>query len=81
VAPDVTSRVTIHFENVQAADAMRAIIAEAGLSVLTAPRRPNWPPVVFHELPVNLDDVSVERMMERFGVSAEMAQWIVESRP
>jgi hypothetical protein len=81
VAPDVTSRVTIHFENVQAADAMRAIMAEAGLSVLTAPRRPDWPPVVFHELPVNLDEVSAERIIERFGVSAEMAQWIVETRP
>ena len=81
VAPDVTSRVTIHVENVQAADAMRAIMAQAGLSVLTSPRQPNWPPVVFHDLPVNLDEASADRIMERFGVSAEMAQWIVETRP
>jgi hypothetical protein len=81
VAPDVTSRVSIHFENVRAGDAMRAIMAEAGLSVLTAPRQPNWPPVVFHQAPVNLDGATAEQIMDRFGVSAEMAQWIVENRP
>ena len=81
VAPDVTSRVSVHFEDVQAHDAMRAIMAEAGLSILTAPLQPNWPPVVFYQMPVNLNEVSAERIMERFGVSAEMAQWIVESRP
>jgi hypothetical protein len=81
VAPDVTSRVSVHFEDIPAHDAMRAIMAEAGLSVLTAPRQPNWPPVVFHEMPVNLNEASAERIIERFGVSAEMAQWIVESRP
>lgn len=81
VAPDVISRVSVHFEDVQASDAMRAIIAEAGLSVLTAPRQPNWPPVVFYQLPVNVNGASAERIIERFGVSAEMAGWIVESRP
>jgi hypothetical protein len=81
VSPDVTSRVSVHFENVQAHDAMRAIMAEAGLSVLTAPLQPNWPPVVFHQLPVNVNEVSAAQIVERFGVSAEMAQWIVQSRP
>ena len=81
VAPDVKSRVSVHFEDVQAHDAMRAIMAEAGLSVLTAPRQPNWPPVVFYQMPVNVNEVSAERIIERFGVSAELAQWIVESRP
>jgi hypothetical protein len=81
IAPDVRSRVSVHFEDVMAHDAMRAIMAEAGLSVLTSPRHPNWPPVVFYQLPVNLNEVSAERIMERFGVSVEMAQWIVESRP
>ena len=60
---------------------MRAILAEAGLSVLTGPRQPNWPPVVFYEMPVNVNEASAEGIMERFGVTAEMAQWIVESRP
>lgn len=81
VAPDATARVSVHFENVQAHDAMRAIMAQAGLSVLTAPRHPNWPPVVFRQMPVNVNEASAERIIERFGVSVEMAKWIVESRP
>lgn len=81
VSPDVTTRVSVHFEDVQAHDAMRAIMAEAGLSVLTAPRQPNWPPVVFYQMPLNLNAATPEQIVERFGVSAEMARWIVESRP
>lgn len=80
ISPDVTTRVSVSFENVQAYDAMRAIMAEAGLSVLTAPRQPNWPPVVFHQMPVNLNAATAEEIVARFGVSAEMARWIVESR-
>jgi hypothetical protein len=81
VAPDVTSRVTVHLENVQAHDAMRAIMAQAGLSVLTASRKPKWPPVVFHRLPANVNEISEEQLIERFSISAEMAQWLMESRP
>lgn len=81
VSPDVTTRVSVHFEEVQAHDAMRAIMAEAGLSVLTAPRQPNWPPVVFYQMPVNVNAATPEEIVARFGVSAEMARWIVESRP
>lgn len=81
VSPDVTTRVSVHFEDVQAHDAMRAIIAEAGLSVLTAPRQPNWPPVVFYQMPVNVNAATPEQIVARFGVSNEMARWILESRP
>lgn len=81
VSPDVTARVSVHFEDVQAHDAMRAIMAEAGLSVLTAPRLPKWPPVVFYQMPVNVNAATPEQIVVRFGVSAEMARWIVESRP
>ena len=81
IAPDVTARVSVHFENVQAHDAMRAIMAEAGVSVLMGPRGPNWPPVVFRQMPVNLNAATPEQIVARFGVSAEMARWIVESRP
>lgn len=80
VSPDVAVRVNANFSDVPAADAMRAIIMEAGLSVLTTGPRSPWPPVVFYQLPVNIDRASVETIVARFGVSAEMARWIVESR-
>lgn len=81
VAPDVTARVSVSFNNVPAHEAMRAIIAEAGLSLLTSGLQSPWPPVVFYELPVNINEVNAEAIVARFGVSIEMAKWIVESRP
>jgi hypothetical protein len=81
VAPDVTGRVSVTFNNVPAHEAMRAIIAEAGLSLLTTGLQHPWPPVVFHDPPVNINDADVDALMARFGVSLEMAKWIVESRP
>ena len=81
VSPDVSVRVNANFVDVPAADAMRAIIAEANLSVLTTGPQSPWPPVVFFQLPVNIDRATVETIVARFGVSAEMAKWIVENRP
>jgi hypothetical protein len=81
VSPDVSARVSVNFNDVPAAEAMRAIISEAGLSVLTAGLQSPWPPVVFYQLPVNINLVSAETIAARFGVSAEMARFIVESRP
>src|SRR6185503_15450394 len=81
IAPDVTARVSVSFTDVPAGDAIRAIIAEAGLSVLTPGLMSPWPPVVFYERPVNINDVSAESIVARFGVSMEMARWLVESRP
>ena len=81
VAPDVRARITVHFEDVPAATAMRAIITEASLSVLTSALEPKWPPVVFHQMPLNVNAATAERIVERFGVSAELARWVVESRP
>jgi hypothetical protein len=81
VAPDVSARVSVSFNNVPAVDAMRAIISQAGLSVLTSGLQTPWPPVVFHQLPVNIDEASAETLAARFGVSLEMAKWIVDARP
>jgi hypothetical protein len=81
VSPDVSARVSVNFDDVPAAEAMRAIISEAGLSVLTAGLQSPWPPVVFYQLPVNINLVSAETIAARFGVSDELARFIVESRP
>ncbi len=80
VSPDVTARVSVNFSDVPAGDAMRAILAEAGLSVLASGSNRPWPPVVFHQVPVNINAASAEVIASRFGVSLEMANWIVETR-
>lgn len=81
VAPDVTARVSVSFNDVPAHEAMRAIMAEAGLSLLTSGLQSPWPPVVFYQLPVNVNEISAAAIVARFGVSLEMARWIIESRP
>lgn len=80
VSPDVRARVSVNFANVPAEEAMRAIITQAGLSVLAARSGSPWPPVVFFQPPVNVNEASADEIVARLGVSAEMAKWIVETR-
>lgn len=80
VSPDVNARVSVSFTDVPAVEAMRAIMAEAKLSVLASRMQSPWPPVVFHDLPVNINTASAEVIASRFGVSEELARWLVESR-
>jgi hypothetical protein len=81
VSRDVQARVSVSFKDVPVVDAIRAVIAEAGLSVLTADALSPWPPVVFYHLPVDVNQANEDVIVARFGVSREMARWIVESRP
>lgn len=81
ISPDVRARVTVSFHDVPVVEAMRAVLAEAGLSVLVGPLEAPWPPVVFFQLPVNIETASAETIAARFGVSLELARFIVESRP
>jgi hypothetical protein len=81
VSPDVATRVSVSFTDVPAGEAMRAIISQAGLSVLASSAGSPWPPVVFHQLAVNINEASAETIAARFGVTRDMARWIVESRP
>ena len=81
ISPDVNARVTVSFRDVLVADALRAVMAEVGLSVLVGPMQAPWAPVVFYQLPVNVDVASAEAIAKRFGVSLELAKFLVESRP
>jgi hypothetical protein len=81
ISPDVNAHVTVSFRDVLVADALRAVMAEVGLSVLVGPMQTPWAPVVFYQLPVNVDVASAEAIAKRFGVSLELARFLVESRP
>lgn len=81
ISPDVNARVTVSFRDVPVAEALRAVMAEVGLSVLLGPMQAPWTPVVFYQLPVNVDIASAEAIAARFGVSLELARFLVESRP
>ncbi len=81
ISPDVNARVTVSFRDVPVAEALRAVMAEVGLSVLVGPMQAPWPPVVFYQLPVNVDVASAEAIAARFGVSLELARFLVQARP
>jgi hypothetical protein len=80
ISPDVNARVTVSFRDVPVVDALRAVMAEVGLSVLVGPMQAPWAPVVFYQLPVNVDVASAEAIAARFGVSLDLARFLVESR-
>lgn len=79
VSDDVRRRVSVSLNNAEPEEALRAIIAQAGLSVVE-PRSSGLPPVVYYQLPVNVNQASADVIATRFGISAELARWIVESR-
>lgn len=79
VGPEVEGRVTVHLQDVRAREALRTVIRESGL-MITEPLRAPWGPVVFYTRPVNIDDADASTIQERFGVSAEVADFIVRAR-
>ena len=80
VDPGIESRMTVHLVDVPAVDALREVLAAADLSVATPPPAAPWGPVVFYAIPVDIDVASAELIQERFGVSEQVARWIVQSR-
>jgi hypothetical protein len=79
VSSDVRRRVSVSLTNASPDEAIAAIIAQAGLS--TARRSPSAQPVVFYQLPMNVNLAPVEAIVVRYDVTSELAKWVVENRP
>lgn len=80
VSDDVRRRVSLSLTNASPDEAIAAIVAQAGLSIVKAPSAA-LPAVVYYQLPVNVNQAPAEAIAARFGVSAELAKWIADSRP
>jgi hypothetical protein len=80
MGPEVQGRVTMELVDVPALDAIALVLEAVGLSVVPTPLRSPWPPVVFYNLPISIDIADRELIRERFGVSVELAQWLVDNR-
>ena len=78
--PEVSGRTSVNLTNVPALEALRAVLAAAGLSVYAGPPEPPVGPTVFFAAPIDIERASDALIAERFGVSPEMAEWIVETR-
>lgn len=79
VSPEVEGRVTVHLENVPARQALEAVIRESG-NMIAEPLRAPWGPVVFYVAPVDFESMTAEEIQAHFGVSAELARFIVRAR-
>lgn len=79
----IDRRVRAQMVNVPISVALETLLSTAGLTVETTTpgaKPPTVPGVVFYELPVNVDSMSAEAIMKRFGVSRPIADMIVQSR-
>ena len=79
VSPEVEGRVTVHLDDVPAREALETVIRESG-HMIAAPLRAPWGPVVFYVAPMNVDELTAEEIQARFGVSEELARFLVRAR-
>ena len=81
-SPDVKKRVRLHLVDVPVSEALSAVLKAAGLTLATsAAMTVPWnTSVVFYQLPVNVDSLSVDAIMKRFGVGRGLAELIIEGR-
>ncbi|MBA2686962.1 MAG: hypothetical protein H0U64_02570 [Gemmatimonadaceae bacterium] len=77
---DVRGRISLNLRDVPAMDALRAVIEEAGLTIGTSEIPLPYGPVVFYQLPVNINAASAATIKARYAVSDSLASWIVRGR-
>ncbi|HXD49212.1 MAG TPA: hypothetical protein VN600_10575 [Gemmatimonadaceae bacterium] len=83
VSPAVPARkVRLSIVNAPASQALAAVLETAQLTLEpTRGPKPPWnPSVVFYQVPVNVDSLSADAIMKRFGVSRDIANLIVTGR-
>jgi type II secretory pathway component GspD/PulD (secretin) len=79
VGPEVQGRVTVRLEDVPARDALEEVIRATGLMIVEPLRAP-WGPTVFYVVPVNVNEADAALIQARFGVSPELARFLVRAR-
>lgn len=77
---DVRGRISLNLRDIPAIDALRAVIEEAGLTIGTSEIPLPYGPVVFYQLPVNINTASAATIRARYAVSDSLASWIVRGR-
>jgi hypothetical protein len=76
-------RVRVSLNDVPVSVALSTLLDAAGLTLESATpgaQPPATRPVVFYELPMNVDSLSADAIIKRFGVSPAVANMIVTSR-
>jgi hypothetical protein len=79
VSSEIRTRVTAHLIGIPADQAIQAIADVTGLRVLR-PAAPGSATVVFFQQPVDVNRARAETITSRFGVSKELAKFVVEAQ-
>lgn len=83
-SPGLNRKVRAQIIHAPISVALQALLSAAELTIETTTpgaKLPIIPAVVFYELPVNVDSMSADAIMKRFGVGRGVAEMIVQSRP
>jgi hypothetical protein len=80
---DISKKIRVRLSDVPVSVALQTVLSLADLTLESAApgtKAPGVNTVVFYQLPVNVDSLSVEAIMKRFGVGRTVAELIVQSR-
>jgi hypothetical protein len=83
LSPQVVSKkVRLSLVNVPSSEALKTVLAAGGLTLQASNglQIPWDPSVVFYQLPVNVDSLSIDAITKRFGISRELAQLMIDAR-
>jgi len=82
-SPEINRKIRLQLHDVPVSQALQAVLAASGLTLENLNGAKKTEPtssVVFYQLPVNVDSLSVEAIMKRFGVGRTAAELIFNSR-
>jgi hypothetical protein len=83
ISGGIKKKISVEYYHVPVSVALKDVLARTGLrlGMGTSAPLPFDTVTVFYRLPTNVDSLSVEGIMRRFGVSRHIAELIVQSRP
>ena len=82
IPPSLNKTISVQYVKVPVSVALHDVLTRSGLRLGSGPSA-NLPfdtVTVFYQLPANIDSLSVDGIIKRFGVSRAMAELIVRSR-
>lgn len=82
IPSNLNKTLSVQYVHVPVSVALNDVLRRSGLRLGAGPaaRLPFDTVTVFYQLPANVDSMSVDAIVKRFGVSREMAELIVKSR-
>lgn len=82
IPPNLDRRISVQYVKVPVSVALRDVLSRSGLRLGAGPAA-NLPfdtVTVFYQLPANIDSLSVDAIVKRYGVSRALAELIVKAR-